>query len=60
MSMKDVRSMVSCIARRISGLSKGGASRLSNRLIATMVGSSSQIASGACALTSRSDCTVPS
>jgi len=40
------------MARRIAGLSKGGFSRLTMRLVLTLVGFSSQIACGACAFTS--------
>ena len=42
--MNALRSNVSAIARRISGLSKGGASRLMIRLALAFAGTSSQIA----------------
>jgi len=45
-SIKAFRSRLSAIARRISGLSKGGLSRLTIRLRLTLVGVSSQIAFG--------------
>ena len=57
---KLLRSMVSCIARRMSGSLNGGASRLTSILIATGVGVSSQIAFGAWLLMSRIICTVTS
>ncbi len=46
-SMKALRSKVSAIARRRSGLSKGGALRLTINVLLTPLGRSSQIASGA-------------
>ena len=51
-SMNALRSRESDIARRRSGLSKGGASRLTIRLRATLPVNMSQIASGARLLTS--------
>ena len=50
--MKALRSRLSAIARRRSGLSKGGLSRLTIRLRLTLLGASSQIACGAWLLTS--------
>ena len=47
MSMKALRSRLSAIARRSSGSSNGGLSRLMIRLRLTLVGLSSQIACGA-------------
>ena len=52
MSIKALRSSASIIARRISGLSNGGLSRLISRLVLTLVGTSSQTACGAWFLTS--------
>src|SRR5258705_9630419 len=46
MSMNALRSRLSAIARRSSELSKGGTSRLTSRLRATLPGASSQIACG--------------
>ena len=45
--MNALRSKLSAIARRSSGFRKGGASRLTIRLLLTLLGASSQIASGA-------------
>ena len=45
--MNALRSIASAIARRRSGLSKGGSSRLTIRLVLTLFGRSSQIACGA-------------
>ena len=45
--MNALRSSVSAIARRISGLSNGGLSRLMMQVALTLVGISSQIACGA-------------
>ena len=56
--MKALRSRVSAIARRSSGLSNGGSSRLTITLRWTLVGTSSQIACGAWLLTSFSIGTV--
>jgi hypothetical protein len=52
MSRKALRSRLSAIARRISGLSKGGTSRLTIRLRLALSGASSQTACGAWALSS--------
>ena len=53
MSIKAWRSSASAIARRSSGLSNGGLSRLTIRLVLTLPGGSSQIASGRCFCRSR-------
>ena len=58
--MKALRSSASIIARRMSGLSKGGLSRLISRLVLTLVGTSSQIACGAWLLMSFISGTVTS
>ena len=58
--MKALRSSASAIARRSSALLNGGASRLTIRLVLTLVGASSQIAFGACAFMSLSSGTVDS
>ena len=50
--MKALRSSASAMARRICGLSKGGAAELTARLVLTSVGLSSQMAFGAPARTS--------
>src|SRR5258705_12552022 len=47
-----LRSSASAIARRISRLSKGGADELTMILVLTLIGSTTQTAFGACALTS--------
>src|SRR5215469_4342261 len=60
MSMNAFRSKASASARRISGLSKGGTSRLMIRLALAFAGTSSQIACGAWLLTSRNRGTVTS
>src|SRR5580704_10199773 len=60
MSMNALRSTASANARRISGSSKGVASRLMIRLALASAGTSSQIACGAWFLTSRSRGTVTS
>ena len=52
MSMKALRSIDSAMARRMSGLLKGGASRLRIRLVLLFIDAVSQIACGACSLTS--------
>ena len=50
--MNDLRSRLSIIARRMSGLSKGGLSRLTIRLVLALPGARSQIACGAWVLMS--------
>ena len=50
--MNALRSSVSIIARRISGLSNGGLSRLIIRFVLTLVGTSSHTAFGAWSLMS--------
>ena len=52
MSLNGFWSIASTSARRSSGLSNGGASRLIRMLVLTLVGRASQTASGFCALTS--------
>src|SRR5215813_12975755 len=52
MSMKALRSSVKAIALRTSGLSNGGESRLTIRLVLTLVGPISHIAFAAWLLTS--------
>ena len=46
MSINDLRSRVSAIARRNSRLSKGGADRLTIRLVLTLPAGKTQVASG--------------
>ena len=58
--MNDFRSSVRAMARQISGLSKGGLSRLTIRLVFTFIGAISQIAAGSCALMSCSSGMVTS
>src|SRR4051795_10704007 len=50
--MKALRSSDSAIARRMSILSNGGADELTMILVATLLGSTTQMAFGACDLTS--------
>ena len=59
-SMKDLRSRVSAIARRRSGLSKGGALRLTIKVLLTPLGRNSQIACGSWRSMSFSNGTVTS
>ena len=58
--MNALRSKANANANRISGLSKGGASRLVIRLALAFAGASSQTACGAWLLTSRNSGTVTS
>ena len=58
--MNALRSSASAMARRISGLSNGGDDELTMMLVETLIGSTSQIAFGACALTSLSSGIVTS
>jgi hypothetical protein len=60
MSLKDLRSSDSTSADRILGSLNGATSRLTIRLIELLVGCSSQIAFGSCALMSRTSATVRS
>jgi hypothetical protein len=53
MSINAWRSIASDIARRSSGLSKGGFSRLIMRLVLTLPGGISHVASGRCFCRSR-------
>jgi hypothetical protein len=53
--MKPLRSKLKAIARRRSGLSNGGALRLMSRLLLTLLGLSSQTASGTWVFTSLSN-----
>jgi hypothetical protein len=59
MSVKALRSRLSCIARRETGLSNGGAP-VTSRLALPFIGFSSQIACGAWLLTSFNNGTVTS
>src|SRR4051794_33330523 len=52
MEMKALRSRASASARRMSGLSNGGEDELTMMLVLTLSGSITQIAFGACDLTS--------
>jgi hypothetical protein len=58
MSIKALRSRLSAIARRSSGLSKGGAAGLTSMVRGTLVGTTSQTACGAWLLRSLSSGTV--
>ena len=56
--MNALRSSDSAIALRSSGLSNGGASRLTIRLVLTLIGLISQIAVGSCDLMSLTSAAV--
>ena len=58
--MKLLRSSANANARRKTGLSKGGASRLTKRLVLALAETRSQTACGACVLISFSSGTVTS
>src|SRR5215510_9456710 len=53
--IKDLRSSASAIARRMSVLSNGGSFELTMMLVETLLGATTQIASGACVFTSFSN-----